>query len=140
MNDPRARALRFLARREYSKAELRSRLSEEQGIEEVLDELEREGWLSDRRYVDQILNARLGHYGRLHVLQELRSKGISEELIADAMPRIMEAEMAALRSAWEKRFGKMPGDRRELGRQVRFLQGRGFPLEEIFKLIGKTEE
>ncbi|HQT25897.1 MAG TPA: regulatory protein RecX [Burkholderiales bacterium] len=133
----RQKALRFLARREYSRSELKFRLGEEEGVEALLDELEEEGWLSDVRYVDQILNARLGRYGREHVLHELRSKGISEDLISSAIPRIMESEGEALKSVWEKKFGKLPVDRKELGKQVRFLQSRGFSLDEILKLIGK---
>ncbi len=140
MNELKARALGFLARREYSKAELRSRLSEGEGeADEVLAELEKEGWLSDARFVDQLLDARLGRYGREHVLHELRSKGIGEELISAALPRIMEAEREALRSVWEKKFGKLPADRKEMGKQVRFLQSRGFSLEEILQLIGNSK-
>lgn len=134
------KALKYLARREYSRAELRYKLGSEEDVELLLDELEEEGWLSDVRYVDQILNARLGRYGREHVVHELRSKGISEALISGAMPRIMEAEREALKSVWEKRFGKRPADRNELGRQVRFLQSRGFSLGEILKLIGHPED
>lgn len=133
-------ALKFLARREYSRAELKFRLGGEEGAEALLDELEAEGWLSDARYVEQILNARLGRYGREHVLHELRSKGISEDLISSALPRIMEAEKDALKSIWQKKFGRMPADRNELGKQVRFLQGRGFSLDEILKLIGYSEK
>ncbi len=106
-------------------------------MDALLDELEKDGWLSDARYVDQILNARLGRYGREHILHELRSKGISEDLISSAIPRIMESENDALKSVWEKKFGALPHDRKELGKQVRFLQGRGFSLEEILRLIGK---
>jgi regulatory protein len=137
-------ALKFLVRREYSKRELRSRLAEKcddhDAIDAALSELETEGWLSDARYVEQILNARLGRYGREHVVHELRSKGVSEALIDEALPRIMEMETDALKSVWEKKFGKRPCDRKELGRQVRFLQSRGFSLGEIMKLIGHFED
>ncbi|MHB1100166.1 MAG: regulatory protein RecX, partial [Burkholderiales bacterium] len=74
-----------------------------------------------------------------HVVHELREKGVSEHLIQGALPRIMDAEKDALKSVWEKKFGKMPGDRKELGKQVRFLQGRGFSLDEILRLIGSFE-
>ncbi len=133
------KALRLLARREYSRFELKSRLREEEEIDDVLAELEAEGWLSDARYVDQIVDARLGRYGRSHVVHELREKGVSEDLIQGALPRIMDAEKDALKSVWEKKFGKVPGDRKELGKQVRFLQGRGFSLDEILRLIGSFE-
>ena len=73
------------------------------------------------------------------MLHELRSKGIGEELISAALPRIMEAEREALRSVWEKKFGKLPADRKEMGKQVRFLQSRGFSLEEILQLIGNSK-
>ncbi len=140
----RERALRFLARREYSKAELFERLARE-GIEpeelrEVLEELEKEELLSDARYVGQLLHARIGRYGRQHILKELFEKGVPHELIEAAKERIDEAELATLRSVWEKKFGKKPEDRKELAKQVRFLQGRGFSLDEIFRVIEPSDE
>ena len=138
------KALRLLARREYSRVELGLRLLRDEGqpdeVDAVLSELEAEGWLSDSRYVEQILNARLGRYGREHVLHELRSKGIGEDLIRSAMPRIMDAQIDALKSIWQRKFGKIPENRKELAQQVRFLQGRGFSLDEIFGVIGHTED
>lgn len=139
----KSQALRLLARREYSRAELGARLGRESESHDeadaVLAELEAEGWLSDSRYVEQILNARLGRYGREHILHELKSKGIGEDLIQAALPRIMEAEMESLKSIWQKKFGKMPENRKELAQQVRFLQSRGFALDEIFRVIEHDE-
>ncbi|NNM83401.1 MAG: regulatory protein RecX [Burkholderiales bacterium] len=139
----RDRALRFLARREYSKTELFERLTREgcepDAVREVLAELEKEGLLSDERYVEQILNARIGRYGRQHILKELSEKGISHELAGRAREKIDEAEQDALKSVWERKFGKKPQDRKELAKQVRFLQGRGFSLDEIFRVIENIE-
>lgn len=137
------KAFRFLARREYSRAELGFRLAREaecpDDVDSVLSELEAEGWLSDSRYVEQILNARLGRYGREHILRELREKGVGEDLILAAMPRIMDVELDTLKSVWQKKFGKMPESRKAFAQQVRFLQGRGFRLDEIFRVIENFE-
>ena len=57
----RARAMRFLARREHSRAELRRKLSPKvaQGddLEVLLDDLARSGWLSDARFAEQSIRA-----------------------------------------------------------------------------------
>ena len=58
----KARALRFLARREHSRLELARKLTRiaEEGddIEVVLEELAQKGWLSDARYAEQSVRAK----------------------------------------------------------------------------------
>ena len=36
---------------------------------------------------------------------------------------------------WSTRFSAFPDNDRERARQVRFLQGRGFPLDDILKFL-----
>jgi regulatory protein len=135
----RARAMRLLARREHSRVELRRKLAtvaaEGDDVEVVLDELAQKGWLSDARYAEQAVRAKARRFGPLKVAHELRAKGIEEETIARAFRCAGEDGAADLPRVWGARFCAFPNNNRERARQVRFLQGRGFPLDDILKFL-----
>ena len=143
----RARALQYLARREYSRAELRGKLLPYTGsdgesgqpqageLDALLDDLTARGWLSDARATTQLLHAKRSRFGAHRIAQELRRKGIAEELIGAALPGLLETELDAARNVWQKKFGLLPQGDKEKARQVRFLQSRGFSMEVIFKIL-----
>jgi len=141
----RARALRYLARREHSRLELARKLAphaeDPAEVERVLDELEQRGWLSERRVVEQVVHARRARFGARRIGRELLEKGISEEGVAAALPGLKSGEQEAARAVWLRKFGgRQPRGLAERARQVRFLQGRGFDFEVILKVIGGREE
>ena len=135
----RGLALLALARREHSRAELRSRLlphvTEADDLEAILDDLERRGWLSDVRAMEQTVRIRSARFGTQRIAHELRQKGISEELIAASIPQLKEGELEAARNVWQRKFTTPPQDQKENAKQVRFLQSRGFSMEVIFKVM-----
>jgi len=135
----KARAMRLLARREHSREELRRKLApkvaEGENLEAVLDELAARGWLSDARYAEQSIRAKSRRYGPLKLAHVLRSKGVDESAIADAFRAAGEDGVSNLESVWKTRFKALPMDERERGRQARFLQGRGFALEQIVAFL-----
>ena len=135
----RTRALRLLARREHSRAELRRKLSPhvEEGfdLEALLDDFTRRGWLSDARFIEQTVRTKSRKYGPHKLAHHLREKGIDEQGIADALAQAKSGEAEALACAWRSRFGRMPADASERARQVRFLQGRGFALEAVLRFL-----
>jgi regulatory protein len=135
----RTRALRLLARREHTRLELRRRLAahaEDAGeLENLLEELTARGWLAEARVAEQVIHARRGRFGSRRIRQELLAKGVAEELVAAALPQLKESELDAARTIWRRKFRAPPGNRAEHARQVRFMQGRGFTLETILKVI-----
>lgn len=135
----RARALRLLARREHSRLELERKLAPHaQDPEELrclLDDLARRGWLSERRVVEQVIHTRRRKFGSRRIRQELLDRGVAEELVAEALPLLKESDFEAAREVWRRKFGAPPRGRNERARQVRFMQGRGFALETIVKII-----
>ena len=141
----RARALKLLARREHSRAELARKLAvhaeDPAEVERVLDDFERRGWLSERRVVEQLVHARRARYGARRIERDLRLKGVSEEAVSAALADLKGGEFEAAREVWRRKLGgrepRSPADR---ARQVRFLQGRGFSLEVIFKVIKGGDE
>ena len=140
----RARAMRLLARREHSREELRRKLAakaqEGEDIDTTLDDLCREGWLSDSRYAEQAIRAKSRRFGRRMLEHRLREKGVSEEAIAQAFRSAGEEGASSLDRVWGSRFRAPPSDDREKARQVRFLQARGFGLEEIFRHFKNLKE
>lgn len=147
----RTRAIKYLARREYSRAELREKLlpyvqaaedfeqasesSEPDDLDSLLDDLTARGWLSDARAATQLLHARRSRFGTQRITHELRQKGIAEELISAAMPALKESELEAARAVWQRKFGTLPQDDKEKARQMRFLQSRGFGFDVIFQVL-----
>jgi regulatory protein len=143
----RARALQYLARREYSRAELRGKLlphvQADADFEQVspvnlnalLDDLTARGCLSDARAATQLVHAKRSRFGTQRITHELRQKGIAEELISAALPELKDSELEAAREVWKKKFGAAPQDEKEKAKQVRFLQSRGFGFAVIFKVL-----
>jgi regulatory protein len=151
----RARALQYLARREYSRAELRAKLlphvqaeldddfdsgqAQPANLDELLDDLAARGWLSDARAATQLVHAKRNRFGTQRITRELRHKGISEELINAALPELKDSQLAAAREVWGKKFGVPPTNQEEKARQARFLQSRGFSMDVIFKVLKQEE-
>src|SRR5260221_5041566 len=125
----RARAMRFLARREHSRAELARKLAPiaaaGEDIEALLDELSAKGWLSDTRYAELAVRAKARRFGPLKVAHELRAKGVGDETIAAAFRTAAQDGAADLPRILGTRLSAFPHNDRERARQVRFLQGRG---------------
>ena len=136
--------MRYLARREYSRTELHSKLlpyaQEGDDLDAVLEDLVTLGWLSDARATTQLLHAKRGRFGTQRIAHELRQKGIPEDLIDEALPELKESELDTARNVWQRKFGQRAQDEKEKGKQVRFLQSRGFSMDVIFKVLRKSEE
>ncbi len=138
----RVRALRLLAARERSRAELRRKLADDDAgeLEGVLDEFQREGLLSEARMAEQMIHAARGRYGSRRVLERLRSRGLEAEALERAGQALKAQELESARAVWRKRFDRLPVTLREKGRQARFLAGRGFSDEVIHRVLGGAED
>jgi regulatory protein len=139
----RVAALRLLTRRDHSRAELRAKLAATAGsedeLEAVLDVLQEQRLLSDRRYATQRVAARAGRYGDTRLRQELRQNGVSDEDISAALPEGGD-EFARCRAVWSRKFPQPAQGREELARQMRFLQYRGFSGETIRRVLRGVDE
>ena len=141
----RERALRLLARREHTRAELARKLAvhteDPALLEHVLDEFERRGWLSERRVVEQMVHTRRSRYGARRIERDLVAKGVSDDAVAAALSDLKGGELEAAREVWRRKFsGRLPRTPAERARQARFLQGRGFELDVIMKVINNRDE
>jgi regulatory protein len=139
----KARAMRFLARREHTRVELRRKLAaraqEGEDVEAVLDDLAKRGWLSDSRFAEQAIRAKSRRFGPMKLAHYLRSKGVGDEAIEAGLRGAGADGIASVEAVWRSRFRASPADEREKLRQVRFLQGRGFPIDTVFKFLKSME-
>ncbi|HEY0842698.1 recombination regulator RecX [Methylotenera sp.] len=135
----RQRALDYLAKREYSYTELGKKLKvyadENDDIQALLDDFKARGWLSDQRFTEQIIHARKAKFGTAKIAHELREKGISDQLITDAVETLKTTELDNATEVWRKKFKTYPQTREEWAKQARFLQSRGFGFELIKKIL-----
>jgi regulatory protein len=138
------RALKLLARREYSRLELKTKLARHAGdadsLEALLDSLEERGWLSQSRFVEAFIASRREKYGSYRIRRELHAKGIEDEVIAGALKEIERDELGRARQIWERKFGAQPRDLRERARQTRFLENRGFSRGTIARVLRQQDE
>ena len=136
----RRKAMDLLARREHGMSELRQKLISkgyaQSDVDAQLQRLTQENLLSDRRFVESYVNFRSKKgFGPLRIRQELKGKGLDSALIDeyldnDELWRNIAAEVR------EKRFGAaVPRDYKEVARQMRFLQYRGFNNEQLRELF-----
>jgi regulatory protein len=137
--------LAALTRREYSAEELRRKLlsydeDNSDELEALLAEFKQRGWISDARYADQMVHARRSKYGSLKLAHELRANGVADELVSKAVTEMQTSELDTARKLWQKKFGVPPQGREDWAKQARFLQGRGFGLDVIKRVISNKEE
>jgi regulatory protein len=140
----RERALRLLARREHSRAELarklQAHLRPEDALEALLDDLAGRRHLSDERYAESRARALSRKFGAARIAHELRAKGLDKELSEQASraARLTEVERAG--EVWRRKFRGVPKTREERVKQMRFLQSRGFSLDAIRAVVGRLTE
>jgi regulatory protein len=133
------RALRCLAQREHSRAELARKLGSLGEADEVkaeLDRLTELGLLSDARFADAYVRAKAARFGASRLRLELSRRGVNAELIAASLEdNCGDGELERARDIHRRKFAEAPQDAREWARQARFLQGRGFSSEIIRRVL-----
>jgi len=137
---PKVLAVRWLARREYSRSELSQRLRQRgiavEEIERTLDELAAAGYLSDARYAQAVVAHRVGRFGKRAIVHALKERGITAADAQMALAPLAETdELADAQALWQRRFGVAPANDREKARQVRFLQARGYSLSTALRVL-----
>ena len=145
--DSRARnsAMRLLARREHSRAELRGKLVgrgfENDSVEELLQGLEDQDLLSDERFAMSLIASRAETgYGPKRIDLELRNRGVSEELAREALAKAEVDWGQQVTDQAVRKFGIDPAQTfPEWARRARYLERRGFGQDAIRLAIGNFE-
>jgi len=139
----KGRALRMLAGREHSRAELERKLKPHEEtpgqLAQVLDELQAKDFISEARVAESVINRRAGRFGASRIRHELLNKGLGAELLADAMDSLKATELARAREVWRKKFDGPAADAAGRARQMRFLAARGFGGDVIRRVVSQSE-
>ncbi|WP_353171141.1 recombination regulator RecX [Paracandidimonas soli] len=139
----KARAVALLSRREHSRQELFRKLAphaeSQEALEQVLDELARENWQSDKRFAQSLVHRQAARQGASRILSTLRQHGLDAESLSELGDSLRETELDRAREVWQKKFGKAPGDAREHARQIRFLASRGFSPELLRTILREAD-
>ena len=156
----KARALRLLSLREYSRKGLAAKLQESAEryakmptkqaepeitppgksitvqIEEILDDFEARGWLSDERFAEALVRRRSERYGVRKIQDELQRAGVDSGQAADLIQTLRDSEYQRAKDLWLKKFGVLAQEQKERARQYRFLASKGFSSEVVSKILG----
>ena len=134
----------LLARREHGRAELERKLAARgfspELIAQVLERLAGERLLDEGRYAEAFVSGRARRgQGPVRIASELRQRGVAEERSDQALAVAEVDWMELARETRAAKFGAgPPADYREWARQARFLQYRGFTMEQIRAALGEA--
>jgi regulatory protein len=155
----KARALRLLSMREYSRKGLAAKLEESAArmlkfqavnedseevipatplaieIEAVLDDFEARGWLSDQRFAEALVRRRSERFGTRKIRDELAQAGVDSSKTADLLKNLKETEYQRAHELWLRKFGALATEQKERARQYRFLASKGFSSDIVSKVV-----
>lgn len=140
----KGRALRLLAGREHSRAELERKLAIHEKnpgeLAQALDDLQAKGFINEARVVQSVVHRRAERLGTQRVRAELQAKGLPAELVAEAVNTLRTTEATRAREVWRRKFGQAASEPRERAKQMRFLAARGFSAEAIRRVVQGAED
>lgn len=134
-------AMGLLASREHSRRELERKLQlrgfGEADVAPELDALEKARYLSEERFTEQFVGSRARRGdGPLKIRSELKGRGVDEGLIEKELDHAEDDWLAKAEQVRCKKFGEpIPETFEERARQARFLQNRGYSMEQIRRVL-----
>ncbi len=137
----KARALRTLARREHSRAELARKLAPRaespEALDALLDALADKKQLSDERYAEARAHQLARKYGAARIRLELKSKGVDSSTAERASAG---GELERARGILARKYRTPVDSPMERARRMRFLASRGFSHDTIRALLSSDAE
>lgn len=134
-------AINFLSRREYVNKELKRKLMQRDfsssDIDEVMNFLVEKNYQSDIRAAECIFRNRVNKgYGWRYIENEMNTKGVGNDII-HCLYQTCETDWFALaENTYQKKFGCAEiTDQKDKAKRMRFMQYRGFSLDEIFAVL-----
>jgi regulatory protein len=140
----KGRALRYLAAREHSRAELERKLQSFEAAPGemvlVLDELQAKGFIDEQRVVESVVHRRAGRLGASRIRHELMGKGLDAQTVQLAVAQLQATELERAREVWRRKFREPAPDAASRAKQMRFLASRGFGAEAIRRVVAGTDD
>jgi len=134
------RALRYLSRREHSRQELRKKLlvyaETEDEVDELLIKLEKQSWLSDERYAEGLARRKSERYGSLKIIDELKQQAVDAQTVSKIKEELKQSDFKRAWALWDRKFSsEVAAEPKERAKQMRYLVGKGFPLDVASKVV-----
>ena len=142
----RIKAMDLLARREHSVKELVRKLSErfedDELIDKVVQQLTEDNLVSNSRFAEMYVRSRIGrHCGQVRIENDLRERGVSDQLIAAALEEAGQDWFQLIRELSLKKYANTPPfDAKETAKRIRFFQYRGFDFNQIKHALEQCRE
>ena len=139
-------AVRYLSRRDHAEQELRQKLLArgygQAEADEALAFCQDYNWLDDARFAERLRSNGIAKgWGPLRIRQEMAFKGIHDAIVRqqfadDEFDWYQHARQVAVR-----KYGDSPMETaKEKARRLRFMQSRGFDLEQIKYALDVDDE
>lgn len=134
-------AVRLLSRREHSAFEIRDKLAkrefENSEITQAIAELIEGDWLSDERYAEAYIRMRqIKGFGPIRISIELNERGVDESIVESYLNPCDVIWVQSLTEQYKKKYKNIAiEDYNDKAKRIRFLQYRGFPLDEIYQVV-----
>ena len=131
------------SRREYCIRDIREKAlkapeGDSAGVEEIIASLLEDGFLDERRYAAAFARDKssLAGWGPIKIRQMLRSKGIPDETIREALGEIdLERASEKLRRLLETKRRSLEGDPAWKYKLIRFALSRGYDYDSVEKAL-----
>ena len=78
---------------------------------------------------------RAARLGDRRLRQELHTKGLDAQTVAQALELLRGTEPARAREVWQRKFGQPATDPAGRARQMRFLLTRGFAMDVVRRVV-----
>jgi regulatory protein len=133
------RAINYLSIREYSESELRKKLStlaeSEDELNLVIEKLKAKSFLSDNRFLESFVARKSKKYGTRKIAQELQLHQLDPDLVSAELKKVRATEPQTCYELWEKKYGQLATEPKELAKQIRFLASKGFSQDTIMRVV-----
>ena len=134
------KALSLLAMREHTKKELKEKLRnkgfKDNEIEEALAKLEKEGAISNARFIEMFIRSRIKKGDSAALIRlKLKDKGISGEDIDNAIDELINSDEY---KEMVKRVVKEALSKKEMNKAVQGLVRKGFKTSEIKEALNQA--
>ncbi len=149
-NEAKAKLEAYCAYQERCSYEVREKLKQfdlsAEEVEKLILKLQADNFLNDERFARSYASGKflLKGWGKAKIKSQLRAKRLSEELIAlgmleiDRIAYIDRAKQLAVKKMNELAKESNPWTKRT--KIMRFLAGKGFEMDVIYKVLGYDDE
>ena len=141
--------MNLLKSREYTREQMRTKLRQglypDTVIDEAVDYVTSFGYIDDKRYVEQYIRYASQTKSKKQMEQDLLHKGVGKSDITEGFAKTLEEEDTDQevelieRLIEKKHYDRQKATLEERQKIVSFLYRKGFPLDKIYKAVGRID-